>query len=93
MACSYVPPANNIVGVQTPIEYGIDPMNITCPHCRNTVRTAIKSEPRSNSWIIGGVLCLLALWPCACIPCCIDNLRNVEHTCPNCNQFLGAYKT
>ena len=29
---------------------------------------------------------------CACIPCCIDALRDVRHSCPNCNSFIGRFE-
>ena len=41
--------------------------------------------------IIDVALCY-RLWPCACIPCCIESLNSVTHKCPRCNQFLGRYK-
>lgn len=86
------PPPQQVVIVQGPINYGKNPMTMTCPHCQSSIQTAIKSEPGVLAWIIGGVLCFVGLWCCACIPCCIDDLNTVEHKCPNCNAFLGRYK-
>ena len=31
-------------------------------------------------------------FPCAFIPCCVNSLKSVAHTCPNCRMFLGRYK-
>ena len=28
----------------------------------------------------------------ACIPCCMDSCKNVEHSCPSCGAQLGIYK-
>jgi len=86
------PPVQQIVVVQGPINYGKHPMSMTCPHCQAQVQTSIRSEPGPLAWIIGGVLCFVGFWCCACIPCCIDDLNTVEHKCPNCNAFLGRYK-
>jgi lipopolysaccharide-induced tumor necrosis factor-alpha factor len=77
--------------VQAP-RYGKSPMTMTCPHCSSQIQTSTKSEAGPLAWIIGGVLCFMGLWCCACIPCCIDDLNRVEHRCPNCNAFLGAFK-
>jgi lipopolysaccharide-induced tumor necrosis factor-alpha factor len=67
-------------------------MTMTCPHCQSQIQTSIRSEPGPLAWIIGAVLCFTMFWCCACIPCCIDDLNQVEHKCPNCNAFLGRYK-
>jgi len=85
-------PAQQIVIVQGNINYGKHPMTMTCPHCQSQIQTSIRSEPGPMAWIIGGVLCFFGFWCCACIPCCIDDLNQVEHKCPNCNAFLGRYK-
>ena len=26
-----------------------------------------------------------------CIPCCIDDLKDIEHSCPECNVTLGKH--
>ena len=31
-------------------------------------------------------------WCLACIPCCMDSCKNVEHSCPSCGAQLGIYK-
>ena len=80
----YVPAASS--------SFGIRPVSMVCPHCQKNITTRTDSEASALAWIIGGVLCLLALWPCACIPCCIDSLQQVTHSCPNCNNTLGIYK-
>jgi len=85
-------PPQQIVIVQGPIKYGKNPMTMTCPHCQCQIQTSIRSEPGPLAWIIGAVLCFTGFWCCACIPCCIDDLNQVEHKCPNCNAFLGRYR-
>ena len=37
-------------------------------------------------------LYLSRLGCCACIPCCISDLRDVTHFCPNCHMLLGKYR-
>jgi lipopolysaccharide-induced tumor necrosis factor-alpha factor len=86
------PPPQQIVIVQGAINYGKHPMTMTCPHCQSQIQTSIRSEPGPMAWIVGGILCFFGFWCCACIPCCIDDLNQVEHKCPNCNAFLGRYK-
>ena len=77
--------------VQGPI-FGHRAVTMVCPHCQNNITTRTSSEPSALAWIIGGVLCFVGLWPCCCIPCCIDSLNQVTHSCPSCGNTLGRYK-
>jgi len=77
--------------VQAP-SFGFRPVGMTCPHCQASITTHTVSEPSAMAWIVGGVLCLVGLWPCACVPCCIDSMQQVTHSCPSCKNFLGRYK-
>ena len=69
-------PGDTVTYVQSP-SYGHRAVNMICPYCRNSITTNIISENSSLAWIIGGVLCVLCLWPCAIIPFCIDSLKQV----------------
>jgi lipopolysaccharide-induced tumor necrosis factor-alpha factor len=80
------------VVIVTNTRWGPLPMTITCPHCSANVTTSITSEPGAFAWIFGALLCFVGAWCCACIPCCVDGLKDVKHTCPNCNKYLGMYK-
>ena len=51
------------------------------------------------TWLVGGIICLTGIpflcipcLGCQFIPCCISDLKDVEHTCPNCNTFLGKHR-
>merc|ERR1711997_396079 len=82
-----------VVVVQLPSpNFGPNPIEMMCPHCQSQVRTSTESEPGALAWILAGILCVVGLWPCACVPCCIDSLNSVTHKCPNCRQFLGRYR-
>ena len=80
-----------VVQAQRPMRFDKYPMTMTCPHCQCQIQTSIRSEPGLLAWIFGGFLCLIGFWPCACIPCCIDDFNQVEHRCPNCNAYLGRF--
>merc|ERR1719320_1351328 len=88
----------DVVQVVTQVQYVQGPsfgpraVTMVCPHCQNNITTRTSSEPSALAWIIGGVLCFVGAWPCACIPCCIDSLNQVTHTCPSCGNTLGRYK-
>jgi len=72
--------------------FGYRPVTMTCPHCQAHVTTKTQSEPSVVAWIVGGLLCFVGFWPCACIPCCVDSMQQVTHSCPSCGNFLGRYK-
>jgi len=77
--------------VQAP-NFGHRALQMMCPHCQASITTHTVSEPSALAWILGGVLCITGLWPCSCIPCCIDSMQQVTHSCPSCKNFLGRYK-
>ena len=31
-------------------------------------------------------------WPCIFLPCCITELLDVTHTCPNCKRYLDTFR-
>jgi len=84
-------PQRVVVVVNAP-NFGPNSIETMCPHCQSQVRTSTESEPGALAWILAGILCVVGLWPCACVPCCIDSLNSVTHKCPNCRQFLGRYR-
>lgn len=84
-------PQRVVVVVNAP-NFGPNSIEMMCPHCQSQVRTSTDSEPGALAWILAGILCVVGLWPCACVPCCIDSLNSVTHKCPNCRQFLGRYR-
>jgi len=97
---SYPPPQQpqGPVQVVTQVQYvaapsfGYRPVTMNCPHCQAHVTTKTDSEPSVVAWIVGGLLCLVGFWPCSCIPCCVDSMQQVTHSCPSCKNFLGRYK-
>merc|ERR1712154_728777 len=84
------PPVQNVVVMQS--YFGPESTQMQCPYCQSIIRTSIESEASGTAWVLGAVLCILGLWCCACIPCCMDSLQDVTHRCPNCNNVLGRYK-
>ena len=85
-------PATVIVQyVQAP-RFGTRSARMICPYCQCEIETRTRNEgPGAMAWLWGGLLCLLGFGLCACIPCCMDSLSDVSHSCPNCKKFLGRY--
>ena len=81
-----------IIFVANPATFSYRPMHVVCPNCRTNVITDTKSDPSAISCILGGLLVIFGCYYVACVPCFVKQLRNVEHTCPVCRQFIGRYK-
>ncbi|XP_024115136.1 cell death-inducing p53-target protein 1 homolog isoform X1 [Oryzias melastigma] len=68
------------------------PGQMHCPHCKNTVLTKTEHKVGMLTWIICGVLGVFICWPCCFIPFCVNSCKDVQHTCPTCNNVLHLYK-
>merc|ERR1712038_55199 len=79
-----------VVQVQMP-ELGPSPARLQCPSCHMEITTSTSSKPSMMAWSLSLILCFTMLWPCFCVPFCVDSLLNVKHKCPNCKIVLGKY--
>ncbi|XP_042341787.1 LITAF domain-containing protein-like [Plectropomus leopardus] len=68
------------------------PGQMICPHCQSTVVTKTKHKNGMLTWLICGVLGLFLCWFCCFIPFCVDATKDVEHSCPTCNNVLHIHK-
>ena len=76
--------------VQMP-ELGPSPARLVCPSCQMDITTRTSTKPSMMAWSLSLILCFAMLWPCFCVPFCVDSLQNVKHKCPNCKIVLGKY--
>jgi len=75
------------------LRLGPDPASITCPTCRQEVITVVQYENGLMTWILVGSCAAVGCWlGCCLIPLCVDDCKDVIHTCPNCRGFLGRYR-
>ena len=72
--------------------FGPTPVRTVCPACQASITTATSSKPSMMAWAASAVLCFTMLWPCFCIPFCVDSLKDVKHKCPHCSATLGRYR-
>jgi len=78
--------------VQVPMpELGPQPARLQCPGCQMDITTMTRSKPSMMAWSLSLVLCFTMLWPCFCLPLCVDSLQTVKHRCPHCNITVGRY--
>jgi len=89
----YSQPGVAPVVVTTVVPLGSRPIQMICPHCRAEVRTNTEKRPGLIAFISGAVLAMLGcVWGCCLIPCCLDDCLDTEHTCPNCQGYIGNYR-
>ncbi|XP_035990751.1 lipopolysaccharide-induced tumor necrosis factor-alpha factor homolog isoform X2 [Fundulus heteroclitus] len=83
-------PVNQIVVMQ-PMPTDA-PGRMLCPHCQVSVVTSTEYKVGILTWTIVGVLCIFGCWPCCLIPFFVPACKDVEHSCPSCNNVLHIYK-
>ncbi|CAH1967993.1 unnamed protein product [Acanthoscelides obtectus] len=74
-----------------PLALGPDPAPFTCPHCDAKVTTTVKAAANTKTHILALILCKCLCIPCLCIPYCCHSCQTLQHYCPNCKAYLGAY--
>ncbi|XP_063696080.1 lipopolysaccharide-induced tumor necrosis factor-alpha factor homolog [Culicoides brevitarsis] len=77
--------------VVTSIPLGPKPSNVKCPSCHQQITTNIKHENATKTHLFA-LLCCLIFWPCVWLPYTMDSCKDVNHYCPYCDAYLGAYK-
>ncbi|GMR54376.1 hypothetical protein PMAYCL1PPCAC_24571, partial [Pristionchus mayeri] len=77
--------------------YGVNPVEMDCPHCNAHVVTHIERTAGALTWLIVGICFFLGFflagipWCLCCIPFCADSCLDVLHFCPSCRRALGRY--
>ncbi|XP_056144051.1 cell death-inducing p53-target protein 1-like [Lampris incognitus] len=69
------------------------PVQTVCPHCQQTIVTRISHD----IGLMNTLFCLFCFFVgcdlgCCLIPCLIDDLKDVTHTCPYCKGYINTYK-
>lgn len=71
---------------------GAIPLSVECPHCHQQVVSLTRFAPGLLTYIVVGTCLLFGGWfGCCLIPFCVDGLKDVYHTCPNCKAMIGRY--
>ncbi|ELP91058.1 hypothetical protein EIN_267940 [Entamoeba invadens IP1] len=65
------------------------PCQVFCSHCNRLVISHVDYGNGTLVWIICCVLCIIGLPCCACIPCCITDMKDAYHKCPNCKNLFN----
>ncbi|KAG8623818.1 hypothetical protein KVT40_008794 [Elsinoe batatas] len=63
---------------------------VDCPRCQQAVKTRIERHVGQRATIWSVVICLCVGCLCAWIPCVMDDCKDVEHYCSQCNLALAT---
>ncbi|XP_017291871.1 lipopolysaccharide-induced tumor necrosis factor-alpha factor homolog [Kryptolebias marmoratus] len=68
------------------------PGQMFCPHCQNNIVTTTHYKVGTQTWLICGLVALFLCWPCCLIPFCVNDCKDVVHSCPTCQRVVHIYK-
>ncbi|XP_066545507.1 lipopolysaccharide-induced tumor necrosis factor-alpha factor homolog [Amia ocellicauda] len=81
------------VYVQSAVVFSDRPVQVNCPTCRQTVVTQLDFGSGTLAWLTcAGLFIFGCVYGCCLIPFCVDSLKDVTHSCPNCHSVLGVHK-
>ncbi|CAD8100241.1 unnamed protein product [Paramecium primaurelia] len=72
----------------------IKSVRVQCPQCKKKVDTIVVRKPGVQTYVASCLLllCSFGLVCVSCLPCIIDDCKDVQHSCPDCNISLGKTK-
>ncbi|CAH2979558.1 unnamed protein product [Chilo suppressalis] len=69
---------------------GSAPSSYICKSCNMNIITRTEVKPATKTHLFALLLCVLGLWPCVCVPYCVDSCQSIDHYCPNCSAYIGT---
>ena len=60
-----------------------------CPTCSRVDYPVLKRRPSCGAILLSGLFCVTGLWPCACVPLFMDELKVIEATCVHCGEVIA----
>uniref|UniRef100_A0A669DPD8 LITAF domain-containing protein n=1 Tax=Oreochromis niloticus TaxID=8128 RepID=A0A669DPD8_ORENI len=86
--------------VQPVIQPVVQPINLpkcipgqmACPYCHTNVVTKIEYKIGPYTWMVCGLLAVFMCWPFCFIPFCVNDCKDVEHSCPSCNGIIHVHR-
>ncbi|KAF0721460.1 lipopolysaccharide-induced tumor necrosis factor-alpha factor [Aphis craccivora] len=76
------------------LPFGPNRTKIICPACRLPTSTSTSVTPKASAWLSCLLICIFGCWcGCCLIPCCLQSFNIVHHRCPNCDTYLGQYRS
>ncbi|MFT7798894.1 cell death-inducing p53-target protein 1 [Arapaima gigas] len=69
------------------------PVQTVCPHCQQAIVTAISHDVGLMNILFCLFCCFVGCDAgCCLVPCFLNDLKDVTHTCPSCKGYIYTYK-
>jgi len=73
-----------------PTKFGFISQRHICQFCGAQMVTTTETQSGLLTWLLAGGLCIFGLFfGCCLVPFFIDSTKDVQHSCPHCNQVVG----
>merc|ERR550519_837362 len=77
------------LGVFPDVEFGSEPVQLSCWSCHREIVTDVTSQIKSWGWCFAITCCLVGSWIVSCLVGCLPGFRRFTHRCPLCRALLG----
>merc|ERR1712062_617519 len=77
------------LGVFPGVEFGSEPVQLSCWSCHRQIVTDVTSEITSEGWCFAITCCLFGSWLASCLVGCLPGFRRFTHRCPLCRALIG----
>ncbi|KAL7845433.1 hypothetical protein AOLI_G00236250 [Acnodon oligacanthus] len=68
------------------------PGRMRCQFCQQEITTVTKPINGALTWVVFGTLLVFGIWPCCLIPFCVKSCKDIEHSCPYCQNIVHIHK-
>ncbi|KAL6481876.1 hypothetical protein MHYP_G00099560 [Metynnis hypsauchen] len=68
------------------------PGRMRCTSCQQEIFTVTRGVNGALTWAIFGTLLVCGAWPCCLIPLFVNSCKDIEHTCPTCQNIVHIHK-
>ncbi|XP_053326858.1 cell death-inducing p53-target protein 1 [Spea bombifrons] len=73
--------------------FNSSPVQTVCPHCQQPIITKISHEVGLMNFLLCCFCCFVGCdLGCCLIPCMINDLKDVTHSCPSCKAYIYTYR-
>merc|ERR1711990_1058408 len=71
------------------VEFGPEPVQLSCWSCHRQIVTDVTSEMSSSGWCFAITCCLFGSWLASFLVRCLPGFRKFTHLCPCCRALVG----
>merc|ERR1712073_89025 len=76
-------------GGHSGVEFGTEPVQLSCYNCHRQIVTDVTSGISSSGWCFAITCCLFGSWLASLLVKCLPGFRRFTHLCPLCRALIG----